>query len=747
MSSLPLLQSQIRRDPAGYEEEYRIQFRSFEATAQTFHVTPGRLHKNFQELVSFIAHVYPCYPDLREELNFPQIVFSTLRREPDRIHPSARKVLVASILSLLRREAVGLSKVLQELFKLFAIEDKELRALMHGRLLSEISGRTSSVGGSNKNKKKSSSGSRAAKAVAEHVPPAELKKRVQDFFMKIINNGKSTSELELRAVASLVCALYKRKDWVDDFTVNSMLGTLCRSTDTKVSSAAMYMFLGESSFAAAMLDSPMMMATTSSSSKKGEEEDDIDVVTMGAGGKSKQKKQGSSSVKKGEGDSVGDFSAIDGLIEPYSFTEDVLKRAMNNTDRTSFEYRLLALRVVCLMVYRRELVLPNLYPFLEKYLYPSNRHVTKVLACLAQASHGNVPPEELESVVRHVLNQFVSDHCRPEVMTVGLNALRGICERAPLALSRDQLMDLVQYRHMKTSKSVSCAARALLNLYRDVHPELLHRTLRGREAAIAVQKGTNAKVKQFGDSSAHVVDDIQGLDLLVAAKKKRKREEDQQVEEDDEEGEDGDEEEDDDDDDEGGSEDDDEEGEDDYDEEEEDNDEEGEDDEVSGDESEEEEGPIVKKVSVASEEVLGNADFRRIKKLRTIVAQDGSLDSDVLDDEEDEEDEEGEDDQDWILNPNKLGSLTGKKFEDSKRRAAEERKEAFLKQKDSRKGGLTNKEKKRMKPLMMSVQKEAKRKRGMSASQKFKQARTHLSNLKKQIGPQKRRRSGKSSRR
>ena len=735
MSSLPLLQSQIRRDPAGYEQEYRIQFRSFETTAQTFHITPGRPHKHFQELVSFIAHVYPCYPELREELNFPQMMFATLRREPERIHPAARKVLVAAVLALLRRDAVPLMTVLTELFKLFAIEDKELRALLHGRFLTEISSRTTSIGG----KKKKPTGNKAAVA---HVPPTELKKRVQEFFMKFINNAKSTPELVLRAVASLVCGLYKRTDWIDEFTVNSMMAALCRAEDSKVSSAAMYVYLGDSTFAAALLDGVAPEKQNKKGKGKGKgknlaDENDSDIEEDG----SRRSKK-----KKAAEDATCDFNAIDSLVEPYAFTEDLLKRAMNNTDRTTFDYRLLALRVVCRMVYRRELVLPNLYPFLEKYLFPSNRHVTKVLACLAQACHGNVPPEEMQSVVRHVLNQFVSDHCRPEVITVGLNALRGICERAPLALSREQLLDIVQYRHSKTSKSVSCAARALLNLYREIHPELLHRSVRGKDAAIAVQKGTTAKIRQFGDNG-DVCSDIAGIELLVAAKK-RKRVADHEddcpelIDGSDADSEDVDE---DDDDDEEGDDDEEEEvdfeeGSDEDDEEEDDEDDDEEDSEGEGEEEEESTGAVVKVNPMTSEVVLSNEDFRRIKKLRTIAADDGSIDSDDLKSEaEDEEDEET----DWILNPEKLGSLAGNRKPDAGL-AAEERKAAHLMRAETRRGGLTHKEKRRNKPLMMSVQKQTSRKKNLSAAQKYRQIRTHVSNLKKQFGPQKRRRTGKA---
>ena len=727
MSSLPLLQSQIRRDPSGYEQEYRIQFRSFETTAQTFHVTPGRPHKHFQELVSFIAHVYPCYPQLREELDFPQILFATLRKEPERIHPSPRKVMVAALLALLRRDAVPLMTVMTELFRLFAVEDKELRSLLRGRLLSEISTRTSTVGGKKRLIRKSGS---------VHIPPSEMKKRVQDFLMKLLNSAKGTSELVLREVAGIVCGMYKRKDWVDDFTVNSMMTALCRCEDSKVSSASMHVFLGESTFAAAMLDDdkrkkPEKNLTKFAAVSSDEEED----------GSKRSKKKNKQNTEE------TDFSAIDALMEPYSFAEDLLKRASGTGKiAVSFEYRLLCLRVVCRTVYRRELVLPNLYPFLEKYLFPSNRMVTKILSCLAQSCHANVPPEEMASVVRHVLNHFVSDHCRPEVLTVGLNALRGICERAPLALSRDQLADIVQFRMMKTSKSVSCAARALLNVYRDIHPELLHRNLRGKDASIAVQRGTAAQGTVFGASS-HVHEDVQGIHLLAALKRKR-----EQVDEEDEEGgEEGDDDEEGDDEEEDDEEDDEEE--DDDDDEEEDDEEEDDDDEEDDDENDasnhsddnqDEEKNVEDKLSglnLSACTVLGNVDFRRIKKLRTVVAENGSIGSEDMN--TDDEDESEVDEPDWILNPSKLGDIH-KGGKQASGDATLERKVNMKLKSETRRGSLTNKEKRRNKPIMMSVQREHGRKRNKSAAQKFKELRTHISNLKKQVGPQKRRRTGKN---
>ena len=64
-------------------------------------------------------------------------------------------------------------------------------------------------------------------------------------------------------------------------------------------------------------------------------------------------------------------------------------------------------------------------------------------------------------------------------MAVGLNAIREICVRAPLAMTTDLLQDLVQYKTTK-NKTVMMAARSLMQLYRNVDSSKLHKKDRGK---------------------------------------------------------------------------------------------------------------------------------------------------------------------------------------------------------------------------------------------------------------------------
>ena len=89
----------------------------------------------------------------------------------------------------------------------------------------------------------------------------------------------------------------------------------------------------------------------------------------------------------------------------------------------------------------------NFYPYLQKYITPSRKDVTQLLAALVQACHDHVPPDALQPVMRQLVDQFVHDRARPEVITVGIKTVREICVRAPLVMNQELLV-----RYMKTRR-------------------------------------------------------------------------------------------------------------------------------------------------------------------------------------------------------------------------------------------------------------------------------------------------------
>ena len=64
-------------------------------------------------------------------------------------------------------------------------------------------------------------------------------------------------------------------------------------------------------------------------------------------------------------------------------------------------------------------------------------------------------------------------------ITIALNSIREIIARVPLALELEQIQYLTAFRNYK-HKSVRVALKGVVNLLRDINPDLLEKRLRGR---------------------------------------------------------------------------------------------------------------------------------------------------------------------------------------------------------------------------------------------------------------------------
>lgn len=100
-----------------------------------------------------------------------------------------------------------------------------------------------------------------------------------------------------------------------------------------------------------------------------------------------------------------------------------------------------------------------------RYLEPHQRQVTRILLFAAQASHELIPGDVVEPILKTIANNFITERNSSDVMAIGLNAVREICTRCPLAMGEELLRDLVLYKKYK-EKSVMMAARSLITLYR-----------------------------------------------------------------------------------------------------------------------------------------------------------------------------------------------------------------------------------------------------------------------------------------
>lgn len=498
-ADLASLQFKIRSDPRSYTEEFVRQYGQYERLREIFLDSPSSVTddvaRSFHDIVDFVAHVADCYPELTK--SFPGDLKEILTRHHTILDPDVREKIVGSLVLLRRKELVDSTYLLTTLFPiLVSSPSKGLRALLFQKILSDL---------------------RTSNSKATNHP---LNRTIQTVLYNLVTSDRSSPK-GLWAV-KLTRELWTRQIWVDSKPVEVMKEA-CLADNEKVVIGGVRFFLGGDKEREELEDD-----------SSDDEAIDLKKVRhqMGINKKSKKKEKAYKSavqkVKKTERKRNQphplNFSALHLLHDPQGFAEQLFQKHLQNTkSKLALENKLLVLQLVTRLVGLHKLTIVTLYSWFGKYLTPRQQSVTSFLASLAQGTHDLVPPDAIEPLVLKIANEFVSEGSASEVASAGLNAIREICVRQPLAMTESLLQDLVQYRKSK-DKGVMMAAKGLLSLYREVGADLLKKRDRGKDAAMGLRSGELKQIK-FGAQEAG---GIEGLELLAKWKeeqKKRKREE------------------------------------------------------------------------------------------------------------------------------------------------------------------------------------------------------------------------------
>eukprot|EP00058_Branchiostoma_floridae_P023675 XP_002609165.1 hypothetical protein BRAFLDRAFT_126677 [Branchiostoma floridae] len=302
----------------------------------------------------------------------------------------------------------------------------------------------------------------------------KLNTTLQNFMYTMLRDSNAVAAKQSLGV---MVELYHRNVWNDAKTVN-VIATACFSKVTKEEGPK--------------VKDLMLRHTVTHKTRKRQKKLDKALKAL-----KKHKKK-----KKAE---PFNFSALHLLHDPQDFAEKLFKQLESSTER--FEVRLMTMDLISRLIGLHQLILFNFYPFLQRFMQPHQREVTRILLCAAQASHTQIPPDILQQMLMTVANNFITERNSNEVMTVGLNAVREICARAPLGMSEDLLRDLAQYKNYR-NKNVLMAARSLIQLYRQVNPALLHKKDRGKPTEASAE----AKALQYGEVDAK--DYVPGAEVL-----------------------------------------------------------------------------------------------------------------------------------------------------------------------------------------------------------------------------------------
>ncbi|XP_053260357.1 protein SDA1 homolog [Podarcis raffonei] len=471
--NLPQLQNLIKRDPPSYTEEFLQQYRHYQSNVEIFKLQPAKPSKDLAELVMFLAQVGHCYPEYLAD--FPQHLKELLSYNHTVLDADLRMTFCKALILLRNKNLINPTSLLELFFELLRCHDKFLRKTLYTHIVTDIK----NINAKHKNNK--------------------LNTTLQNFMYTMLQDSNPTAA---KISLDVMIELYRRNIWNDAKTVN-VITTACFSKVTKILVAGLKFFLGK--------DEDEKRDSDSESEDDGPTARDL-MVRYSTGRKTtKNKKKLEKAMqvlkkhKKKRKPEVFNFSAIHLIHDPQDFSEKLLKQLETSKER--FEVKMMLMDLISRLVGIHELFLFNYYPFLQRFLQPHQREVTKILLFAAQSSHQLVPPEIVQSVLMTIANNFVTEKNSAEVMTVGINAIKEISARCPLAMTEDLLQDLAQYRSHK-NKNVMMSARTLIHLFRSLNPKMLQKKFRGKPT----EATSEAKIHEYGALDAK--DYIPGAEVL-----------------------------------------------------------------------------------------------------------------------------------------------------------------------------------------------------------------------------------------
>ncbi|KAH8581715.1 severe depolymerization of actin Sda1p [Cryptosporidium sp. chipmunk genotype I] len=547
--SLPQLQDRIKRDPGAYLSDFELQLQHFYSTLDVFRLNPQNIPKEIFQLMIFIAQTSPYYYKYGVCNKFIEKLLDDLKNNSSLMTSEMRVTMATSLILLSNQKIIDIVYLLPLWFDLMRLPDKILRSKLLKHIVSSIVNANIKKTGKKINAKNRSKIILKSKQIGTSFSISEstfscfdgaaceslqyqAQKPLKSYNISIGYDLKKfnstiisflreriTDPKDILRSLAIIIEVHRQHVWNDAQTVNIIAKCCVGSTSPKVASTAARFLLGRNctmeelendiedederrelaAEAAKAMKSALLGVSSNTKKKKMEK------------AKQAMKKLEKQKKSKAENSLVKSNQCIDLIHCPQEFVEEVFQRVSRHTD--PFEIRMTLIGLISRLIERHRLILINYYSYLGRYLSPNNKNVTNILAFLAQACHELIPPQELSSTIKLLMDNFVNECCMPEVIVVGLNTIREICQRVPLVMDKDKLLDLANFRKMN-NKGVSIAAKSLVNLYREIMPSMLHRSLMSKEAAINIKDGNNDEnILSYGYKKIDKT--ISGAELLM----------------------------------------------------------------------------------------------------------------------------------------------------------------------------------------------------------------------------------------
>ena len=191
-----------------------MQYKHYESELDIFKLRPTYDSQRFTDLITFMSHVGPCYKE--ESAHLPIQMMELMETNASSLHPDVRFKLFQCLIQLHNKNMIDPVRILQLSFKLFSVQDKNLRIAVGDFIINDIKGL-------NKNRTNE-----------------KINRKVQALLFDILAEDTT---IAARKTIYILSELYRRKIWTDARTVN-VIASACKSNSTRVMIAALNFFLG-----------------------------------------------------------------------------------------------------------------------------------------------------------------------------------------------------------------------------------------------------------------------------------------------------------------------------------------------------------------------------------------------------------------------------------------------------------------------------------------------------------------------
>lgn len=508
----PQLQILIKRDPNSYKEDFLQQYEQFLISLSILHTHPQTIDEHFISLLMFLSQAAQYYK--KDLADFGVKIINLLENNSDNILPDLRKSLVQVLVTLQKQKMINTDLVLKALFRLLRLRDKILRELLVNSI-SKI------IQKANKPKLNASLNKSLQKFVFEYfLENKDLQKKLKAGGQNI---SDSPEALAAHRTLLITIRLYKKHVWKDEHVVNIIAQVLLSRISYKILLTSLNFFLGKMDGKDTINDSDSEDSDNDPNKSDNDKQEHKSLsLSLKVSGKRKStknklkrslKRMEKSKNRGKEESATKTFPPLELVHDPHTWAEKLFSLLRNSND--PFETKLIMLDVLTRLIGIHKLILLEIYSFLLRYIQPHQKHVGQILAFAAQASHELIPPDVIQPLVQAIANAFISDHSMPEVIVAGLNGVREMVKRCPLAMTEELLHDLCLYKsknHVRNGKNISAAARSLINLYRELNPSMLLKKDRGKKISIIMNQ---EKKKGQGYGQKSIPTDIYGMEKLT----------------------------------------------------------------------------------------------------------------------------------------------------------------------------------------------------------------------------------------